>query len=127
MLNDTPPQSLPDSVIGEAWSEFLYPRAAVGDLAEPHPQSGFTRAVRVFQGWATEHDAYWHSVADAGLASQRTQIRNAMQPLIERIRSVATAHSDPDDVARAAAELMSEFADSLIDPGASGTSGVTPK
>ena len=45
-------QSLPQSVIDEAWSEFVYPRAAVGDLAQPHPQSAFTRAMRVIEQWA---------------------------------------------------------------------------
>ena len=50
-------QSVPDSVIAEAWSEFIYPRAAVGDLARPHPQSGFTRAMRVVQQWVDKRAA----------------------------------------------------------------------
>lgn len=36
----------------EAWSEYVYPRAAVGDLSDPNPQSAFMRAARVFRQWA---------------------------------------------------------------------------
>lgn len=63
-------QSLPQIVIDEAWSEFLYPRSAVGELAQPSPHSGFVRAVRVFQKWVTEHDQYWSAVYDGGRASE---------------------------------------------------------
>jgi len=48
---------LPQAVIDEAWSEFVYPRAAVGDLARPAQMGGFTRAMRVVAQWADRHVA----------------------------------------------------------------------
>lgn len=49
-------QILPDSVIDEAWSEFVYPRAAV-DLARPSHLDGFNRAMRVVAQWAASRAA----------------------------------------------------------------------
>lgn len=37
--------TIPEEAIAEAWSEFVYPRPAVGDLSDPHPHSGFMRAI----------------------------------------------------------------------------------
>jgi hypothetical protein len=42
---------LPQAVIDEAWSEFVYPRAPVGDLARPSQLGGFNRAMRVVAQW----------------------------------------------------------------------------
>lgn len=63
------PDSLPNVVIDEAWAEYVYPRAAIGELSEPHPQSGFTRAMRVLKNWATEHDKFWSGLVE--LTEQR--------------------------------------------------------
>jgi hypothetical protein len=45
-MGDRPDITIPEADVAEAWSEFVYPRAAVGDLSEPHPHSGFMRAIR---------------------------------------------------------------------------------
>lgn len=84
-------QSLPQSVIDEAWSEFVYPRAAVGDLSHPSAQSGFMRAMRVIQQWATEHDAYWAQVYDRGIASSMVQAQKQVDREATEIRQ-----QDPD-------------------------------
>jgi hypothetical protein len=40
---------VPDRVMHEAWSEYLYPRAPVLELASPSSLSGFSRAMTVIR------------------------------------------------------------------------------
>lgn len=112
------PQSLPDSVIAEAWSEYLYPRSAVGDLRDPNPQSGFTRAMRVLQQWATEHDDWWSHANREAVRVTRGQIRKAMATLaadVQRLENYSGC-DDAKDVARQAAQMVAEFAVALTPP-----------
>lgn len=81
-----PKQSLPQSVIDEAWSEYLYPRAAVEGLSHPQPTSGFVRAMRVIQQWATEHDAYWSQVYDHGITSALEHAQQRVDQEAKEIR-----------------------------------------
>jgi hypothetical protein len=81
------PQSLPNSVIAEAWSEFLYPRSAVGDLRDPRPESGFTRAMRVVEQWVAKRDG---QTSDVRLAIQNRHVRD-LQAVIGHMGKVLHA------------------------------------
>lgn len=80
-MSDETKQSLPQIVIDEAWSEYLYPRAAVGDLSHPSEHGGFVRAMRVIQQWATEHDAWWKA---ASATAERSALERAALELERR-------------------------------------------
>ena len=63
-MSEIEPEALPQCIVDEAWIEFVYPRVAVGELDRPHEQSGFMRAVRVFQQWARQHDEFWSGLVE---------------------------------------------------------------
>jgi hypothetical protein len=63
-MSETTTESLPDLVVDEAWSEYVYPRAAVGDLSHPSEHSGFVRAMRVLRKWANDHDEFWSGLLE---------------------------------------------------------------
>jgi hypothetical protein len=63
-MTDEKPEALPQFIVDEAWSKFVYPRAAIGELSLPPEQGAFMRAARVFRQWAREHDTFWSGLVD---------------------------------------------------------------
>lgn len=103
------PDALPQIVIDEAWVEYVYPRAAVGELSDPHPQSGFVRAMRVLKRWATEHDELWSGLVELTEQRERESVAAELGRLADEMeRSPKHLPVTAEDVRARATQLRGD-------------------
>lgn len=116
-------ESLPDLVIDEAWSEYVYPRAAVGDLSHPSEHSGFVRAMRVLRKWANDHDEFWSGLLKMEQAERDEARRKAAATAaaLAYLTAEVRKHGDPNLMNRAQiAELAADLGPQVIEHVAAG-------